>query len=142
MFDIPAELLTPPRPVPTPTTAPYWDALAHDRVRIQRCGACGAWVHYPRVRCTECLSDELAWHDVPGRGRLVTWTAARRATAPMFADAVPQWLAIVELDEGVRLSTSLVEPASLPLHAGMVVEPVFDHRAGGVTLLRYRPIRA
>jgi uncharacterized protein len=140
MVDIPAELLAPPRPVPTPTSAPFWDALHHDRIRIQRCGSCDAWVHYPRVRCPACLSDDIGWHAVSGRGRLLTWSVARRATAPMFADAVPQWLAIVELDEGVHLSTSLVDAATLTLHAGMPVEPVFDHTADGITLLRYQPV--
>lgn len=140
MFDIPAELLSPPRPVPTPTSAPFWDALDHDRIRIQRCDACGAWVHYPRVRCPECLSDELRWHEVSGRGKLLTWSVARRATAPMFADHVPQWLAIVELDEGVHLSTTLVDAAARTLHADMPVEPVFDHITDGITLLRYRPV--
>jgi uncharacterized OB-fold protein len=109
-------------------------------VRIQRCDTCDAWVFYPRVRCPACLSDRLTWHDVSGRGRLHTWSVARRATAPMFAPDVPQWLAVVELDEGVHLSTTLVEAEGIDLHADMPVEPVFDTVADGVTLLRYRPV--
>ncbi len=139
--EIPAEFLVPPLPVPTPTSAPFWDALREERVCIQRCGACDAWVHYPRVRCPRCLSDTLVWTDVSGRGRLHTWTIARRPTAPMFAGVAPQSLAVVELDEGVHVSTTLVAAESTELRAGMAVVPVFDHVSEDVTLLRYRPVR-
>jgi uncharacterized OB-fold protein len=62
-----------------------------------------------------------------------------QATAPPFADEVPQLLVIVELDEGVRLSSTLVgiEPGAITI--GMRVEPVFDHGDDGTTLLRFRP---
>jgi hypothetical protein len=79
-----------------------------------------------------------------------TFTVAEQPTAPPFADEVPQLLAIVELTEGVRVSTTLVgvEPAAIAI--GMSVVPVFDHgtgddshgddsHGGGITLLRFRP---
>ena len=99
-----------PKPLPrrTPTSAPFWDGLDADRVRIQRCDACGVWVHYPRTRCPECLADRLEWHDVSGHGTVLTFTVARQPTARPFADEVPQLLAVVELDEGVRMTTTLV----------------------------------
>lgn len=140
-FEIPPELLVPPNPVPTPVSAPFWTALGESRLEIQRCRACDAWIHYPRVRCPRCWSDALGFEPVRGAAHLVTWTVSRRPSAPMFAAEVPQWLAVVELAEGVRLSTTLVEvdddgPA---LHAGLALEPVFDHRPDGATLLRFRP---
>jgi uncharacterized protein len=128
-----------PRPEPTPTTAPFWDALAEDRVVLQRCGRCQAWVHYPRARCPVCLSHELSWHEVAGTGMVHTFTAARYPTAPPFAAQVPQLLAIVELDEGVRMTTTLVDVDPADVRIGMAVAPVFDHGADGRTLLRFRP---
>jgi uncharacterized OB-fold protein len=86
-----------------------------------------------------CLSDELDWREVSGAGTVYTFTIARQPTAPPFADDVPQRLAVVELDEGVRLTTTLVDVAPEAIHIGMRVEPVFDHGADGVTLLRFRP---
>jgi uncharacterized OB-fold protein len=124
-----------PLPVPTETSRPFWDALRSDVVRIQRCSDCGAWVFYPRSHCSECLSPHLVWTEVSGRGRLHTFTTARQATAPQFADDVPQILAVVELDEGPRLTTTL-EPGDYEI--GMPVEPVFDHVNDATTLLRYR----
>ena len=128
-----------PRPEPTPTTRPFWDALADDRVLLQRCGRCSAWVHHPRVRCPVCLSDALAWHEVAGTGVVHTFTVARFPTAPPFADQVPQLLAVVELDEGVRMTTTLVDAKPEDLRVGVPVTPVFDHGSDGITLLRFRP---
>jgi uncharacterized OB-fold protein len=128
-----------PRPVPTPVSEPFWAALREERVELQRCDECATWVYYPRSRCPHCLSDHLTWTEVDGRGTVYTFTVAVQPTAPPFADEVPQLLAIVELAEGVRLSTTLVgvEPAAIAV--GMAVEPVFDHGDDGSTLLRFRP---
>jgi uncharacterized OB-fold protein len=129
---------TKPLPIPTPTTAPFWEGLRAGVVRLQRCEACGAWVFYPRVRCPRCLSERLAWQRVSGHGTLVTYTIARQPTAPHFADEVPQKLAVVELDEGVRLTTTLVADEA-EIRIGMPVVPVFDPVSDEITLLRYRP---
>ncbi len=132
---------TRPRPNPIPTTQPFWDGLAKETVTLQHCGDCGAWVHYPRRRCPVCLSDQLAWEAVSGDGRVYSWTVARQATHPAFAAEVPQVLAVVELREGVRLTTTLVGVDPDAVSVGDEVQPDFDHGPDGVTLLRYRPAR-
>jgi uncharacterized protein len=128
-----------PRPVPTPVSQPFWDALRDDRVVLQRCDECATWVYYPRSRCPHCLSDRLTWTEVDGRGALYTFTVAVQPTAPPFADEAPQLLAVVELTEGVRVSTTLVDVAPDAITIGMQVQPVFDHGDDGITLLRFRP---
>ena len=128
-----------PVPLPTPLTQPYWDGLAQGRILIQRCEDCGAWVFYPRSHCNGCLSDRLTWHEVTGKGTLHTFTVTRQPTAPFFADEVPQRLAVVELDEGVRLTSTLVDVADADIRIGMRLQPVFDHVSANVTLLRFAP---
>lgn len=131
--------LTKPLPVPTATSAPFWAGLDEGKVRIQRCEACAAWVFYPRTRCNRCLSDRLQWHNVSGAATLYTYTIARQPTAPQFADEVPQVLAVVQLDEGVRLTTTLARVAEADIRIGMALRPLFDRVGEGVTLLRYQP---
>jgi uncharacterized OB-fold protein len=128
-----------PRPHATPTSKPFWDALRAERVDLQRCDDCGTWVHYPRVRCSNCLSAALSWHTVDGVGVVYSFSIARQATAAPFADEVPQIITIVELPQGVRLSTTLVDVAPEQVRVGLAVTPVFDHGDDGMTLLRYRP---
>ena len=128
-----------PRPVPIDVTRPFWDGLAADEIRLQRCRDCGSWVFYPRPRCSTCLSKALDWQTVSGRATVYSFTIARQATHPAFVAEVPQLLAIVELDGGVRMTTTLVDVAPDDLRVGLEVEPVFDHGTDGVTLLRFRP---
>jgi uncharacterized OB-fold protein len=132
-------VLAKPRPRPTTVSRPFWDALRAERVDIQRCDDCGHWVHYPRARCSRCLSPWLSWHTVSGDGAVYSFSVARQATAPVFEDEVPQIITVVELPEGVRLSTTLVDVDPGDVRVGLAVVPVFEHSDDGITLLRYRP---
>ena len=129
-----------PRPEPTPTSQPYWDGLRQHEIRIQYSPSSGEYVFYPRLLAPRTLADDLEWREISGLGTLYTFTVADRPTAPQWSDALPQLLAVVQWDEGPRLSTEMtnVEPGDLVV--GMRVKPVFDDDAeGGVTMLRYEP---
>ena len=127
-------------PVKTPTSAPYWDALAEHRIRIQYSPSSGEYVFYPRVLAPRTLADDLEWREISGLGTLYTYTIAHRPVHPSFADAVPQILAIVEWDEGPRVSTEIIVDDPSSLSVGMRVTPVFvDYPDDDVTMLRYAP---
>lgn len=129
-----------PLPTPTPTTQPFWDALADHRVELQYCPSCEQYIYYPRTHCPHCLSRDLEWREVPGTGTVYTYTVARRPTAPPWADDLPQQIAVVELDEGPRLTTELVNVAPEDIKVGLRVKPHFDdHKEAGVTLLLFEP---
>jgi uncharacterized OB-fold protein len=128
-----------PLPVPTPTSRPFWDGLASGKVLLQQCGDCQGWVFYPRSRCSHCLSDRLEWREVSGRGTLYTFTIARSPTSPHFADEAPQRLAVVQLEQGVRLTTTLVNVADADIRIGMQLKPYFDAVSADAVLLRYQP---
>ena len=131
--------LVKPIPRPSPTTRPFWDGLNERKVQIQRCDGCDSWVFYPRTRCPSCLSDLLIWREVSGQGVLYTYTLARQPTAPHFADETPQQLAVVELDEGVRMTSTLVNVEPSDIVIGMRLQPYFDQVTSAVTLLRNQP---
>lgn len=124
-----------PLPLATPTSAPFWEGLRRGEVRLQRCEACRAFVFYPRTHCPACLSPQLVWQTVSGRGQVHTFTIARLPTAPFFADETPQLLAVIELDEGVHLPSTLVGVAPDSVAVGMRVVPVFERTEGGESVL-------
>ena len=126
-----------PLPLQTPAAKPFWEGLKKEEIRLQRCNDCGHWIFYPRNHCTNCLSDSLSWQQVGGRATLYTYTIARQPTAPHFTDEVPQVLAIVELHEGVKLTSTLTEIKLGDIHVGMSLKPYFDHVSDEVTLLRF-----
>lgn len=133
--DLPSTL-----PEPTPTSAPFWEALRRGELRLQHCARCGAWVHYPRSRCVACWSEDLDWEPVPAQGTIYSFTVAERPTAPMYAAEVPQVIAVVELDVGVRLTSTLVVDDPDTVRVGMAVRGVFDPVTDDVTLLRFTPV--
>ncbi len=136
-----ADELQPPLPTPIDRTQPFWDGLREGRVRIQYSPSSDQWVFYPRSHAPLTLADDLEWRDISGEGTLYTYTIARRPTAPDFAGQEPQIIAVVELDEGPRLTSTLVNVEETAIEVGMRVRPVFDHVADTeTTLLRYEPV--
>ena len=129
-----------PRPVPTPTSQPFWDALREERICMQRCEACNGWVHYPRTRCSHCLSDRLTWHQLAGTGTVYTFSVARQPTTPQFLDETPQVIAVVTLDDGPRVTTTIVGIDADDVQVGQPVRALFEHGDDGITLLRFCPL--
>jgi uncharacterized protein len=93
------------RPVPTPTSRPFWVSAAAGTLAYPWCPACSTWHNYPRPWCTRCLHTPLDLAPVSGHGTVYAATAIHRATQPAFADLVPYAYAVVELDEGIRVVT-------------------------------------
>lgn len=114
-----------PMPVPTEISAPFWEGLKAERLLIQQCNACAHWVFYPRRHCPVCLAHDLAWREVSGGASLYSYTVARIATLPDFVDEMPQMLAVIELDEGVRINSNLVGLDESEITVGMRLKPVF-----------------
>jgi uncharacterized OB-fold protein len=99
-----------PLPEPTPVSQPYWDALSQGRLTFQRCRKCQhAWLP-PRAECPNCLAVESDWVEASGRGRVVSWVIYHHAYHEAFKARLPYNVALVELDEGPRLLTNIVNP--------------------------------
>ena len=94
--------------------APHWQAARAGKLSVPRCTGCGAFAWPPRAACAQC-GGAFEWIECGGTASLLTWSVVRRAADPALKDAVPYVVALVELDEGVRLFTNIVgaEPAAL-----------------------------
>ncbi|MEJ3662744.1 OB-fold domain-containing protein [Pseudomonas fragi] len=127
-----------PMPVPTEISAPFWEGLKAERLLIQQCERCSHWVFYPRRHCPACFTHALAWREVSGGATLYSFTVTRIATLPDFADEMPQILAVVELDQGVRINTNLVGLDEAEVKVGMRLQPVYaEVDAKGNRLLHF-----
>jgi len=101
----PAGLLPPV----TSDNAPFWNGLARGRLMLQQCPSCRK-LRYPVAPvCAVCGSTEIAWAEMSGRGKVFSWVRYHRSYLPEFADRLPYVVALVELDEGVRLFGCLVD---------------------------------
>ena len=111
-------------------------------LRFQRCGDCSAWRHVPREICAGCGSWDWEWTRSSGRGSVFTWTVVARALHPAFRDDVPLAPTVIELEEGVRLLSQVVDCPPEELEIGMPVEVVFDAVTEDVTLPKFRRAQA
>jgi uncharacterized protein len=130
-----------PLPTPDPVTKPYWDSLKAHALELQRCDGCKQTIFYPRPICPSCMSDALTWTKVSGRGVVHAFAIPHRHPNPAFASTAPYVVALVELEEGARMMTSLVDVDATPeaVKVGMPVEIVYDDVTEAVTLPRFRP---
>ena len=95
-------------PPVTPLAEPYWNATRRNELVAQRCQDCDRFVWYPREACPGCLSADLEWAPLSGAGTIYTFNVMRKPGNPMMGDEVPYVVALVDLDEGIRMTTNLV----------------------------------
>ncbi len=110
-----------PYPVPDVETAPFWDGVAAGRLDIQRCRSCRRHVFYPRSLCPHCGGLDLEWVTASGKGTVYSFTVVHRAPAEFQAEA-PYVVAMVELEEGVRMLTRLVDVEPAAVRVAMAAE--------------------
>ncbi|MGP4015093.1 Zn-ribbon domain-containing OB-fold protein [Saccharopolyspora sp. 5N708] len=89
-------------------TRPFWDGIAAGELRLQRCTDCGSAIFYPRSVCPNCFGDQIEWFTATGRGTVYSYTVAHRAFGE-FAEQAPFTVALVDLDEGPRMMTRVVD---------------------------------
>ena len=132
------------RPLPTPITPearPYWEGARDGRLMIPKCRACGKAFMYPRVLCPHCASRDLGWIQASGRGRLFSFEIAHQILNKAFRVKTPVVLAMVELEEGPRLLTNLVNvtPDPTAIRCDMPVEVVFEKLTDEISLPMFQP---
>ena len=129
-----------PLPRPTQLSKPHWDGCREGVLRVQCCGACGAYVFIPQPVCSHCQSDALGWVQSSGRGTLYSFTTVHRPQSPAFE--VPYTVAIIELDEGFHMLSNLVECEPEAMQIGMRLEVTFRRMSDEITLPMFRPAGA
>ena len=127
-----------PEPEITPVNAPHWQGLREGRLMIQHCPKCGHHWMPAREDCPSCLHDGYEWVQASGRGRLVSWVVYHTAFNKAFAGRVPYSVAVVELEEGARAITNIVNWRD-GLKADQPVELAIEEE-DGVALARFRAV--
>jgi uncharacterized OB-fold protein/acyl dehydratase len=134
--DAPAK---PPRPHPAVTrdTAFWWEALKAGKLLIQRCGGCGTLRHPPRPMCPRCQSLEWDTVEASGRGTVYSFVVSHYPQIPAFD--YPLAIGLIELEEGTRLVSNVVDIDPAEVHVDMPVEVVFMKVDDELTLPLFRP---
>lgn len=129
-----------PMPRPTSWSKPFWEGTRNHRLLMQRCSKCGVLQFYPRPFCVKCLSAELDWVPVSGKGQVYSYTILRKSSQS-GAEGEPYIYCMVELDEGPRMMSNVVECPYEAVEVGMRVEAIFDEVTPEITLVKFRPAK-
>lgn len=130
------------RPLPKPTeyTRPYWESAKQNKLVIQKCSSCESLQFYPRPYCISCLSDEMDWVEVSGRGTIYTYTINHRSPNSYMQDKVPYVVAIIELEEGIRMMANIIDSVLDKVEIGAHVHVVFENINEDITIPQFKII--
>jgi uncharacterized OB-fold protein len=108
---------------------------------LPKCEDCQALIWYPRPFCPQCSSLRIGWVEASGRGTIYSFTINRRGTAdlPEYRNSGTNVLAYVELEEGPRVMTNIVDCDPDSVRIGQAVSVVFHDTGQGTALPRFRP---
>ncbi len=128
-----------PNPLHREASLPFWEATRRHELLMPRCRRCDRLFFYPREVCPFCLSQEIDWVRVSGRGRLHSYTVIHQPANPAFRGDTPYVYAMVQLDEGPRMISNLIDCPLDELQIDMPLVATFEDVTAEVTLVKFRP---
>ena len=129
-----------PLPVLGDDTAPFWEYCRSGELRVQRCSSCEEYRHPPRPMCRRCGSLEYEWGPVSGRGTVYSYIVTHQPIHPALQGRVPFATVLVELDEGVLMTSNVVDCPPDEIAIGMPVAVEFEQVNEEITLPKFRRV--
>jgi uncharacterized OB-fold protein len=123
-----------------PDSAPWWDGIAQGELRYQLCYDCDSAIFYPRSLCPECFSSRLIWKVAAGGGTVYAFTVVHRSPDRRLATEVPYVLALVDVDEGFRMLSRLIDATPGEVKVGQRVRLTFYNSPDGRNLPCFRMV--
>ena len=126
-------------PEPNEHNRPFFEGACLGELRIQSCIGCRGWMYPAKKRCQHCGSKALTWQAVSGSGILYSHARLQRVYHPRHEGRLPVILALIDLEEGVRVSSNLVNCQPSDATVGMAVHVVFEELPHGVFIPVFQP---
>lgn len=130
-----------PLPRPESWSAPFWEGTRQGKLLLKTCDKCGHIDHPPYLFCTRCGAEETTWKQASGRAVLSAYTINMYAVPVPFIEELPYVLGFVDLPEGPRMISNIVDCDHADLHSGMALEVVFHKTDVDIVLPKWRPAR-
>lgn len=130
-----------PLPELTSVSKPFYAAARQHKLLIQRCTHCQKAIFYPKFFCPNCLGAELDWFESRGRGKVYSFTEVHSAAPEAFRLAIPYVIGVIDLDEGVRMLSWIVDCDHDAITCDMPVEVTYRDLDAEVALPMFRPVR-
>jgi uncharacterized OB-fold protein len=129
-----------PLPVVTEENRPFWEGCRQGKLLLQYCDQCRQHQFYPRLYCMHCGSSNVRWVSASGRGVIYSYTVIHQNKSPEFVQDTPYNVVVVQLAEGPRLMSTIVETGLAELRIDMPVTVVFDVVSEVIHLPRFKAL--
>ena len=121
------------------TAEPFWEATRQEQLVLQHCGSCDRAIWFPRALCPHCSSTDLDWRPASGRGTVYAVSVQYRPGTPQMKDRVPYAVALIDLDDGVRMLSNVVGCEAESVSVGQSVRAAWEPLSDGRNLLVFEP---
>ncbi|MGI9285103.1 MAG: Zn-ribbon domain-containing OB-fold protein [Pseudomonadales bacterium] len=121
-------------PTLSPVSAPFWEGCQIGELRLQKCSSCTHVQFYPRMICSQCLSDTLTWTVATGGGVIASYAVIRQSVSKAYATKVPYIVALIDLVEGPRMMSLIDEEEPGQVSIGDAVHVAFRQWPGDMIL--------
>ena len=130
-----------PLPLPDEASKPFFDGAKEHQLMVQKCSTCGTIIWPVKSRCDNCLAATVSWIQASGKGTLYSFTLMHQVYHAGFATETPYNIAQVDLAEGLRIITNIVNCPNSELQIGMSLEVTFEDVSDEVALPKFKPVR-
>jgi uncharacterized OB-fold protein/acyl dehydratase len=117
----------------------WWQLVEQGVLPIQKCNGCGRLHHPPRPMCDRCRGTDMGHVAASGRGTVHTFTVIHHPQFPGYE--FPIVAALIDLEEGTRMVSNVVECPPSDVHVGMAVQGFVQQGEDGMKLPVFRPVR-
>jgi uncharacterized OB-fold protein len=130
-----------PLPIIDEDTAPYWKYCKQHELRMQKCSDCGH-IRFPAsVLCPACHSMDAQWMKLSGKGKIFSYVVFRQAYHPAYKGDIPYVVAIIQLEEGPRMESNIIDADVDEIEIGMSVKLVFDDVTDSISLPKFKLVK-
>ena len=127
-----------PLPVIDEDTAPYWKYCRQHELRMQKCTEC-SHIRFPAgILCPACHCMDAEWVKLSGRGTIFSYVVFRKAYHPAYEDEIPYVVAVIQLDEGPRMESNIIDADVNEIKIGMPVKLFFEDVTDEISLPRFK----
>mgnify|MGYP003960778603 FL=1 len=129
-----------PDPLVNNWARPFWDGTREEKLLIQKCLDCQQHIFYPRMACPFCFSDNIEWVEASGKGTIYAFTVVEGNAPSPFLQDIPYVVAVIILEEGVRMLSNIVECDVDALQCDQTVEVIFAKKNDEFTMPMFKPV--
>lgn len=125
-------------PALTPDSKTYWEGCKRHELLIQRCKECGKYRFEPRIICPNCTSMDTEWTKAGGKGKVWSFGVCHQLYDPAWKEDIPYVIGVIELEEGVKMVSNIIDCKPEDVKIGMKVEVIFEDVTEEITLPKFR----